>query len=296
MTTSASLQLDLDEILRVAKEAAVLAGDEICRVWLHDDASDSLVTKSNDVDLVTATDKKCEEVIFQLLQSKYPSHKLIGEESSGADCNYTLTDDPTWTIDPIDGTTNFVHRLGLSCVLVAFLHEKDTKVGVTYNPISGEMFWAVKGQGAYLQTKDGTTRKIQVSRTTDITKALLAMDPGYGRDDKSIHRYLSVQEKILQAGVRNIRTYGCSGLCLANVACGRFDASFEEGSWQDETGPKIWDLAAGKLLIEEAGGVTRDVTNRASKEKPLDILQRSAFVAATAERADQLLDLIYSAK
>jgi fructose-1,6-bisphosphatase/inositol monophosphatase family enzyme len=83
---------------------------------------------------------------------------------------------------------------------------------------------------------------------------------------------------------------------LANVACGRFDAFFEEGSWDDNTGPKIWDLSAGKLLIEEAGGVTRDVTNRMDKDtkKPMDILQRSSFVAATPELADQILEIMYN--
>ena len=298
---------DLEEILLVAKQAAKLAGKEIQRVTNATNNNDvdnedsntllAVVTKSNDVDLVTETDQKCEDLITALLQSKYPSHKIIGEESSGADCKYELTDEPTWTIDPIDGTTNFVHRLGLSCVLVAFINQKDVKVGVTYNPASEEMYWAIKGRGAFVQQHDtGPIRQIHVSKTTDITKALIAMDPGYGRDDNSIHRFLSVQKEILQRGVRNIRTYGCSGLCLANVACGRFDASFEEGSWDDNTGPKIWDLCAGKLLIEEAGGVTRDVTKRLSKDKPLDILQRSSFVAATPELADQLLDIIYNTK
>lgn len=248
------------------------------------------------MDLLTETDQKCELLITELLQSKYPSHLIIGEEASGADCNYTLTDAPTWTLDPIDGTTKFVSRLGLSCVLIAFLHHKDTKVGVTYNPTSGEIFWAVKGQGAHLETKDDIVRQIHVSKTTDITQSLIAMDPGYGRDDHPIHRYLSVQKEILQRGVRNIRSYGCSGLALANVACGRFDASFEEESWDDGTGPKIWDFCAGKLLIEEAGGITRDVTNRSSKDKPMDILQRSSFAAATQELADQLLDIMYNAK
>jgi fructose-1,6-bisphosphatase/inositol monophosphatase family enzyme len=286
--------LDYQAILSVAKEAAKLAGAEIQRVWWEE--TNSLVTKSNNVDLVTETDERAEELITELLQKTYPTHKIIGEESSGADCEYTLTDEPTWTIDPVDGTTNFVHRLGLSCVLVAFLYRKEVKVGVTYNPTSEELFWAIKGQGAFLETRDGTKRQIHVSKTTDIQQALIAMDPGYGRDDDSIHRYLSVQKNILQRGVRNVRTYGCCGLCLANVASGRFDAFFEEGSWETNTGPKIWDFCAGKLLIEEAGGVTRDVTNRASKDKPMDILQRSSFVAATPELADQILDIMYNSK
>jgi fructose-1,6-bisphosphatase/inositol monophosphatase family enzyme len=324
---------DLEEILSVAKEAEILAGNEIQRVWWPSSASNNsnnrsdrddvtttidvcdgggagncvggvvIATKSNNVDLVTETDEQCEVIIKNHIVSKYPTHQIIGEESSGSDCQYTLTDDPTWTIDPIDGTTNFVHRLGLSCVLVAFLYQKKVLVGVTYNPTSEEMFWAIQGQGSYLQTKDGTIRKIHVSQTTDITTALVAMDPGYGRDEHSIHRYLSLQQNILRNGVRNIRTYGCSGLALANVACGRFDVSFEEGSWESHTGPKIWDLCAGKLLVEEAGGVTRDITHRATARRDstssttnpsMDILQRSCFAAATTQLADQVLDIICS--
>lgn len=284
--------IDYDAILMVAKQAAKLAGAEIQRVWWQE--TNSLVTKSSNVDLVTETDEKAEQLIIELLQSTYPTHKIIGEESSGADCHYTLTDEPTWTIDPVDGTTNFVHRLGLSCVLIAFLYQQQVKVGVTYNPTSEELFWAIQGRGAYLETRDGMTRRIHTSSTTEIPQALIAMDPGYGRDISSIDRFQSVQRNILIQGVRNIRTYGCSGLCLANVACGRFDAAFEEGSWKDHTGPKIWDLCAGKLLVEEAGGVTRDITNRVYKDKPMDILQRSSFVAATPELADRLLDIMYN--
>ena len=186
------------------------------------------------------------------------------------------------------------NRLGLSCVLVAFLEKKQVQVGVTYNPTSQELFWAIRGQGAYLETPDGTTRRMHSSKCQNIKQALVALDPGYGRDEASIHRFQSVQKGILQAGVRNIRAYGCTGLCLANVAPGRLDASFEEGSWEDQTGPKIWDLCAGKLLIEEAGGVPRGITNQASQTtESMDALQRSCFVAATPELADQILDIMY---
>jgi inositol-phosphate phosphatase / L-galactose 1-phosphate phosphatase len=302
---ASSPDIDYHEILKVAKQAAKLAGAEIQRVWWQSSTSSSSSsstmktnTKSSNVDLVTETDEKAEQLIIDLLTQTYPSHKIIGEESSGADCVYTLTDDPTWTIDPVDGTTNFVHRLGLSCVLVAFLIDKDVKVGVTYNPTSEELFWAIKGQGAFLETSDGLTRRIHVSSTRDVQQALIAVDPGYGRDDHSVNRYISVQRDLLRQGVRSLRTYGCCGLCLASVACGRFDACFEEGSWDDNTGPKIWDLSAGKLLVEEAGGVTRDMTHRvaSNKDQPMDILQRSSFVAATSELADSILEIIYNAK
>ena len=286
------IDLDYEAILLVAKQAAKAAGAEIQRVWWEE--TNSLTIKSSNVDLVTETDEKAEQLIIDIIHSTYPTHQIIGEESSGADCHYTLTEEPTWTIDPIDGTTNFVHRLGLSCVLIAFLYQKQVQVGVTYNPSNEELFWAIRGQGAFLETRDGTVRRIHASTTTEISQSLVAMDPGYGRDEASIDRFQSVQRNILLQGVRNIRTYGCSGLCLANVACGRFDAAFEEGSWKDHTGPKIWDLCAGKLLVEEAGGVTRDITDRRVKDQPMDILQRSSFVAATPELADRLLDIMYS--
>lgn len=297
--------IDYEEILNVAKQAAKLAGAEIQRVWWQQQGGDdndetTTTTKSNNVDLVTETDQKAEAIIIEFLQERFPHHQIIGEESSGADCQYTLTDAPTWTIDPVDGTTNFVHRLGLSCVLIGFLVQQEVKVGVTYNPTSDELFWAIKGQGAFAQTSaDGNNiniRRIQVSQTTQIPQALIAMDPGYGRDDASIHRYLSVQQALLKEGVRSIRVYGCCGIALSNVACGRFDACFEEGSWKDHTGPKIWDLSAGKLLVEEAGGVTRDITDRHSKDQPMSLLQRSSFVAATPELADRILEIMYNTK
>lgn len=289
-----SSSLDYQAILQTAKDAVHLAGAEIRRVWWQGDQT--LTTKSNDVDLVTETDEKAEELITQLLQTKYPLHKIIGEETSGTACQYTLTDEPTWTIDPIDGTTNFVHRLGMSCVLLAFLVDKEVKVGVTYNPTTQELFWAIKGQGAYLETADGgeNKRRIHVSQCKDIPKALIAGDCGIGRDEDSIYRFQSVQRGILKAGVRNLRAFGSTGICLAYVACGRFDAYFEEGTWETDTGPKIWDVSAGRLLIEEAGGVTKDITKRASRDKPMDILQRSCFGAATPELADKLLDIMYN--
>ena len=98
--------LDYQAILLVAKQAAKAAGAEIQRVWWEE--TNSLTIKSSNVDLVTETDEIAEQLIMKIIHSNYPTHQIIGEESSGADCHYTLTDQPTWTIDPIDGTTNFV--------------------------------------------------------------------------------------------------------------------------------------------------------------------------------------------
>merc|ERR1712048_589889 len=106
----------------------------------------------------------------------------------------------------------------------------------------------------------------------------------------------TVQSKILLQGVRNIRVLGSTGLNMAYVACGRLDAGFEEGSWETNCGPKIWDFAAGKLLVEEAGGVTRDLSEALPTTEPLDLMQRSFFCAATGKLANQLLESVAEAR
>mmetsp|Transcript_22853 Transcript_22853/g.33746 ORF Transcript_22853/g.33746 Transcript_22853/m.33746 type:complete len:290 (-) Transcript_22853:73-942(-) len=286
-----SNSIDYEIIFEVAKEAANLAGAEIRKAMLTPKCD--IATKSNSVDLVTETDQKCEDLVTNFLSSKYPTHKIIGEEDMGADGKYNLTDDPTWTIDPIDGTTNFVHRLALTCVLVSFIYEKQTMVGVTLDPMSGEMFWAIKGKGAFMKNFDGIVHPISVSGTTSLQQAVVSMDAGYGREEEAVQKYISVQKAILLKRVRHVRVFGSCGLTMAYVACGRLDAGFEEGSWELNCGPKIWDFSAGKLLVEEAGGVTRDVTGRKSKEDELNLMQRSVFMAGSSELAKELLDTIY---
>ena len=127
------------------------------------------------------------------------------------------------------------------------------------------------------------------------------MDPGYGRDPATVRRFCAVQSTLLLQRVRNIRVFGCTGLNMAYVACGRLDAAFEEGSWESNTGPKIWDFAAGNLLLVEAGGVTRDISSPSDstnsvvneeRDSPLDLMQRSFFCASTDSLANEILDVI----
>eukprot|EP00977_Amphora_coffeiformis_P019978 scaffold7729_cov172-Amphora_coffeaeformis.AAC.7 len=319
LPTNKEDDINLDEILQVAQEAALLAGQEI-RTALSSRGVDrhravATTMKSDTTDLVTETDQHCEDLVTQLLQRRYPMHCIIGEESSGSDCHYELTGAPTWTIDPIDGTTNFVHGLSLTAVLIAFLVDRQPVVGVIYDPMADEMFYAVQGQGAFLQRQASTPRtttstsattttttapspppqRLQVSGTTCLTRAVISMDAGYGRSVEAVDRYIAVQRAVLLQRVRHVRVLGCCGLTMAYVAAGRLDACMEEGSWEQNTGPKIWDLAAGNLLIHEAGGVTRDLTGRLTKDKPLDLMQRSLFAAASVELANVLLDTIYAA-
>jgi len=117
-------------------------------------------------------------------------------------------------------------------------------------------------------------------------------DPGYGRDDIAVSRFTCMQAAILLRSVRNIRVLGSTGLNMAYVACGRLDAGFEMGSWELNHGPKIWDFAAGKLLVEEAGGITRDVAGPLPAEAPLDLLGRSFFAASSRCLAAEVMDAI----
>lgn len=282
---------NLDEVLVVAKEAVKIAGTQIRAAWLQQ--SEVKATKSNATDLVTETDQRCEDLIISLLKQKFPQHQIIGEESAGSS-RYELTDEPTWTIDPIDGTTNFVHRLALSCVIITFLHKREVLVGVVYDPMADELFWATRGGGAFVHSRGcSEPLAMRTSSTASIPQAVISMDPGYGRDDAAVAAFTAVQGVILRRGVRNIRVLGSTGLNMAYVACGRFDAAFEEGSWQSGRGPKIWDFSAGRLLVEEAGGVTRDIgAEQLPTEAPLDLMGRSFFCAGTASLASEVLETI----
>lgn len=285
----------IQKVLQVAQEAARLAGQTILEVT--ETSNNNIQSKSSSTDLVTETDQKCEALITQCIQTAFPTHAIIGEETSAA--RYELTDHPTWTIDPIDGTTNFVHQLQMSCVIISYIVNGNVQVGVIYDPYMDELFYAVKGQGAFVQHKD-KTRPIHVSSTTSIPQAVISLDPGYGRDVPTVERFGQLQKAILFQGVRNIRVIGATGLNMTKVAAGRLDAALEEGSWESGNGPKIWDFAAGRLLVEEAGGVTVDMERPpqelqpadGSLPPPLDLMKRSFFCASSHELAASLLQVI----
>lgn len=296
------LSEEVSTILATAKEAALLAGGAIRDAWPHK-AQQVESTKSSQTDLVTETDKLCEELVIKLLRERFPDHSIIGEETTGSG-RYELTDGPTWTVDPIDGTTNFVHRLPLSCVLISFLKEKRVLVAVTYDPAADELFYATGGGGTYLEkpvtTPDAPAQRLAASGATSLQRAVVSMDCGYGRDAESVARFTRHQGALLSQGVNNIRSLGSTGLHMAYVAAGRLDAGFELGSWSLNTGPKIWDFAAGLLLVQEAGGVTRDIGGEFSAVQqgqaklggPLDLLGRSFFAASSPVLADQVLDAV----
>ena len=157
-----------------------------------------------------------------------------------------VTEQPTWIVDPIDGTTNFVHRFPFSCVSVALAINKKVVVGVVFNPMMNEMFTAVKGQGAKLNGE-----ALHVSQTSEMKQALVATGFPYQRDDATLDHVLGNIKRVLQE-CRAVRRAGSAALDMCYVARGVFDLYYEAGV-------HAWDVAAGCLIVEEAGGCVMDM-------------------------------------
>lgn len=237
-------EVDYDLCLEEATAAATAAGAEIKAAW-HETRD---VEYKGTVDLVTATDKKCEDLIFQRLQAAFPTHAFVGEESvAAADGKLPeITDEPTWFVDPLDGTTNFVHGFPFSCVSVGLAVNRVPVLGVVVNPILGETFAAVKGRGA---TLNGAP--IHVSSVTDLGKALVATEIGVGRDAATVDAIIG-RVKACVAGCRSLRASGSCAMNMVGVAMGRLDAFYEIGFG----GP--WDCVGAAVIVTEAGGVVCD--------------------------------------
>ena len=198
----------------------------------------SRVTKKGDYNLVTDADLASEALIIERIKSHHPRHTILAEESGqtvvvGGDSKWK------WIIDPLDGTTNFAHGYPCFCVTIALEHADELVIGVTYDPTRNELFAAERGQGASLNFKP-----IHVSTTPKLSESLVATGFPYDfKDKKDFSRHLTA----FLLGARGVRRDGSAAIDMAYVACGRFD-----GFWEEGLNP--WDVAAGVLMIEEAGG------------------------------------------
>jgi myo-inositol-1(or 4)-monophosphatase len=196
------------------------------------------ISKKGEINLVTEADLASEELIIERIQSYYPKHSILAEEAGNA---VVIGGDNTWKwiIDPLDGTTNFAHGYPCFCVTLALEHDTEIVLGVTFDPTRNELFAAERGHGASLNGKP-----IRVSETEALSEALIVTGFPYDfkrRDDFARHLTRFLVES------RGVRRDGSAAIDMAYVACGRFD-----GFWEEGLNP--WDMAAGLLLIEEAGG------------------------------------------
>jgi myo-inositol-1(or 4)-monophosphatase len=195
------------------------------------------ITKKGDINLVTEADLASEKLIIERIRSHYPKHAILAEESGASALNGES--EWKWIIDPLDGTTNYAHGYPCFCVTVALEHKGEIIVGVTFDPTRDELFAAEKGNGATLNG-----RQIRVSATESLSDALLVTGFPYdARERENFARHFTD----FTYKSRGIRRDGSAAIDMAYVACGRFDGFWEEGL-------HAWDVAAGVLLIEEAGG------------------------------------------
>ncbi len=220
-------------MLTIAVRAARRGGDVIVR---NLDRLPSLtVDRKGPSDFVSEVDRQAEAEIVNIIHRAYPDHAFLAEESGSHGEGSHV-----WVIDPLDGTTNFLHGFPVFAVSIALQVRGRLEVGVVYDPLRQELFTAARGQGAMLNDK-----RIRVSRTTRLEDALLGTGFPF-REMDHLDPFLAIFRDLLPA-TAGIRRPGSAALDLASVACGRLD-----GFW--EFGLKPWDMAAGVLLIQEAGG------------------------------------------
>lgn len=254
--------------LTAAAVQAALNGGEILRRGFG--TKFTVSSKKSINDLVTDYDRYTEEAIISYLKNCFPSHSFLAEESGRSE---NINGNICWIIDPLDGTMNFAHHIPIFCISIAAIVEGEIEVGVVYNPLLDELFVAERGHGAFLNGK-----QIYVSPLTDIQTAILAT--GFPYED-GIEREISINQftKFLENG-NPVRLIGSAVLNLAYVAAGRLDIY-----WASNLKP--WDVAAGYLLINEAGGRVTHFNG-----SPHDMFQISNTLATNAHLHEHALSIL----
>lgn len=212
------------------------------------------------IDLVTEADIGSEKVIIESIHKVFPDHAILAEESGMSGENQGSR----WIIDPLDGTTNYTHQLGLFGVSIAFEMEGKIAVGIVLNPVTGELFTAVKGQGAQLNG-----RPVHVSETSLISESLLVT--GFPYNFSEIFQEAMMRFSNCMMASQGVRRLGSASLDLCFMACGRF-----EGFWEQNLKP--WDTAAGYLIAREAGANITDFSNRAFSIYGSEILATNGWI------------------
>ncbi|MDH5187607.1 MAG: inositol monophosphatase [Rhodospirillaceae bacterium] len=254
-------------LMNVMTAAATKAARKLVRDF--GEVEHLLVSKKGPADFVSIADKTAEDTLVRELKKARPDYGFILEEND----NIKGKDESnTWIIDPLDGTTNFLHGIPHFAISIGLMRDNDIFAGVVYNPVQDEMYWAEKGQGAFLNG-----RRIRVSARKEVSESLFATGIPFmesGKEDRFLERLENVMS--VSAGVRR---FGSAALDLAYVAAGRYD-----GFW--ETGLKKWDMAAGIALVREAGGFVTDISGRKN------MLENGDIVCANDKLHSKLLKMV----
>jgi len=220
--------------IEAAKQAEKIIKDRIGKI------SNKGITQKNISDYVTEIDVHSEKTIIEYIKKHFPEHEIMSEESSN---NYKKAE-YLWIIDPLDGTTNFIHGFPVVAISIALMYRGEIVLGVVHDPIRNETFYAEKGSGAFLNGK-----KIKVSSIKEPALSLVATGFPF-RNKQYIPSYVKIFQSLLYS-VSDLRRAGAAAIDLAYVACGRVDGFFEFAL-------SPWDIAAGTVLIKEAGGAVSD--------------------------------------
>ncbi|MBH2016398.1 MAG: inositol monophosphatase [Burkholderiales bacterium] len=255
----------LHPMLNIAIKAARAAGAIINRASL--DIERLQVTAKSHNDFVTEVDQAAERVIIETILEAYPGHGILAEESGRT--QGARHSDYVWIIDPLDGTTNFIHGFPVYAVSIALSYRGQVQQAVVYDPTRNDLFYASKGKGAYLND-----RRLRVSKRTRMLEALIGTGFPFRKGD-NFQRYLKMFEDVM-VQCAGLRRPGAASLDLCYVAAGYYDGFFE-------TGLSPWDVAAGSLMITEAGGLVGNFTGEP------DFLYQREIVAATPRIYGQLV-------
>jgi len=270
----------LDEAIRLVSECGEIIADAMDKqknVEIHQ--KDAVASEGHGSAVLTETDMKVEQHFIKGMKDKFSDHEFIGEESVSNDgLIKDFTNAPTWIIDPIDGTMNFIHSNPLVCTSVGLTINKKLVAGVVNCPMVGLMYTAIKGKGAWVNGK-----KLKTSGVNDISKAMMIMELPVGANmDKKTTALANLTEMLDKAHA--VRAPGPAALDISWVGAGAADCFFHFGI-------HCWDMAAGALIVSEAGGVVLDPSGG-----EFDLMSRDILVCSSRQLADQVLGFLRSYK
>ncbi|KAJ3275790.1 Inositol monophosphatase 2 [Terramyces sp. JEL0728] len=242
------MQSEITEYLELAIKIALQAKSIIAL------NNKQIETKENVTDLVTMTDKAVEDFIIAEIKKTYPSHLFIGEES----LRQEFTNQPTWIIDPIDGTTNFVHSFPYFCISIGLCINKEPVVGVVYNPLQNQLFYAGKNLGCFLADKftkigDGKRLLNTAPLPPSISQTLILTEYGASKQPEILQLKLDNIKRVIDTA-RGIRSVGSAAMSMALIAQGVADLYYEYGT-------HCWDICAGIVLVRESGGIVNGINS-----------------------------------
>jgi myo-inositol-1(or 4)-monophosphatase len=246
--------------LAPCKQTAIAAAYKAAEILRSRFGNISHIHKKDAVEIVTEADTESEKEIISAILARFPEHSILGEESGLKDGD----SDFRWVIDPLDGTVNFAHQVPIFCISIALTYRDDIVLGVVLNPVDGQLYTALRGQGAHLNDKP-----IRVSKPTAVSESLLVT--GFPYHINEIFEPIMIRYGNCLKASQAVRRLGSAALDLCYVACGRF-----EGFWEQCLKP--WDTAAGALIASEAGASVTTFSNQPYKLGDPEILVTNGHI------------------